>query len=210
MYLIDKDYFIKSIAVPNVEEPSSDNALELEISIDKYARQFLQFTLFNVLFTELDSYITNGVLSNAAPQKWLNLVNGCDYTVGDVTYTWKGLLVGDGLYKSSILAHYTYLNHYQNDINTQLGQIVIEPKNGVNVNPTEHLVTIHNEYVEMYQGNTCTHPTHYFHSGVLFVDYYGSNHNNGYVSYLQFLMDNKIDYPNISANYLSYQNQLGL
>lgn len=210
MYLIDKDYFIKSISVPNVEEPSSDATLELNISIDKYARQFLQFTLGNVLFTELDSHITNGALDVLAPLKWLNLVNGCDYTVDDVTYTWNGLLVEQGLYKSSILAHYTYLNHYQNDINTQLGQIVIEPKNGVNVNPTEHLVTIWNEYVDMYQGNTCNYPTHYFHNNVLFKDYYGANHNNGYVSYLQFLTDNKVDYPNISAKHLSYQNQLGL
>jgi len=210
MYIVDKTYFIKSINVPNVAEHNADELVSLNTSIDKYARQFLQFTLGNVLFTDLDNNVTLGVLDVGAPQKWLNLVNGCEYIINGKTYTWNGLIFEQGLYKTSILAHYTYLNHYQTDINTSLGQIAINPKNGVNVNPTEHLVSIYNEFVEMYQGNSCNEPIQYYRNETLFTDYYGNGNNSGYVSYLQFLIDNKVDYPDVSAQGLAYKNQLGI
>lgn len=211
MYLIDKTYFLKSIAVPNIEEHNSIELVALNTSIDRYVRQFLQLTLNNVLFTDLDNNITDGVLSNSAPQKWLNLVNGCTYTKDGKDYTWQGLKYEQGLYKVSILAHFTYLNHYQSEINTPLGQIQINAKNGVNINPTEHLTTIWNEFITMYQGSDCNEPYSHFYNGTLFVDYYGaSQSNSGYVSYLQFLTDNKVDYPGFNAGVLNYKNQLGI
>ena len=60
MYLIDKTYFIKNLHVPNTEEPTSDASTDLDMSIDRYVRQFLQMTLGNVLFTDFDSYVTDG------------------------------------------------------------------------------------------------------------------------------------------------------
>ncbi len=103
MYLIDKTYFLKSIAVPNIEEHNSIELVGLNASIDRYVRQFLQLTLNNVLFTDLNNNITDGVLSNTAPQKWLNLVNGCTYTKDGKDYTWQGLKYEQGLYKVSII-----------------------------------------------------------------------------------------------------------
>lgn len=210
MYLIDKTYFLKSISIPNIEEHNSIELVGLNVSIDRYVRQFLQMTLNNVLFTDLDTNITDGVLSNTAPQKWLNLVNGCTYTKDGKDYTWQGLKFEQGLYKVSILAHYTYVNHYQTDINSPMGQIVVMPKNGINVNPTQHLVEVWNEFVEMYQGSYCNEPINHFYNGVLFVDYYNHDSNNGYVSYLQFLMDNKTDYPEYSARPLNFKNEFGI
>jgi len=209
MYITDKDYFIKSIYVPNVEEHNSEASVELEASIDRYSRQFLKLTLNNVLFSDLDSYITDGVLQLGAPQKWLNLVNGCDYLIGSDTYTWKGLIQTEGLFKESILADYVYLNHYQTEANTMTGQVILEAKNGMHISPTAHLVTIWNEFVDKYQGSTCNQPKQYFHNGILFTDYYG-NRASGYVSYLQFLTDNKEDYPDFAAPQLAYKNSFGL
>jgi len=209
MYLIDKTYFLKSISVPNTEEPTSDASTDLDMSIDRYARQFLQMSLGNVLFTDLDSYIIDGELDALAPQKWLDLVNGVSYTKDGVDYVWQGLKYDLGLYKVSILAYYTYVNHYQNTVNSTLGQVGIDPKNGMIVNPTEHLVSVWNEFVEMYQGANCSNSVTSYHNGVLFTDYYQFK-ENGYVSYLQFLEDNKDVYEGFKANVINFKNSLGI
>jgi hypothetical protein len=209
MYLIDKTYFLKSISVPNTEEPTSDASTELDMSIDRYARQFLQVSLGNVLFTDLDSYIINGELDVLAPQKWLDLVNGVSYTKDGVDYVWQGLKYELGLYKVSILAYYTYVNHYQNTVNSTLGQVGIDPKNGMVVNPTEHLISVWNEFVEMYQGANCSNSVTSYYNGVLFTDYYQFK-ENGYVSYLQFLEDNKDVYEDFKANVINFKNSLGI
>jgi hypothetical protein len=209
MYLIDKTYFLKSISVPNTEEPTSDASTDLDMSIDRYARQFLQMSLGNVLFTDLDSYIIDGELDVLAPQKWLDLVNGVSYTKNGIDYVWQGLKYDLGLYKVSILAYYTYVNHYQNTVNSTLGQVGIDPKNGMIVNPTEHLVSVWNEFVEMYQGANCSNSVTSYYNGVLFTDYYQFK-ENGYVSYLQFLEDNKDVYEGFKANVINFKNSLGI
>jgi len=209
MYLIDKTYFIKNLHVPNTEEPTSDASTDLDMSIDRYVRQFMQFTLGNVLFTDFDSYVTDGELEITAPQKWLNLVNGYAYTKDGIDYVWQGLKYELGLYKVSLLANYTYVNHYQNTTNSILGQIAIDPKNGVIVNPTDHLVSVWNEFVEMYQGANCINGVVNYYDNVVFVDYY-QHKEKGFVSYLQFLQDNKEDYPDFKAGIINFKNSLGI
>mgnify|MGYP003451382017 FL=1 len=209
MLYIDKTYFTKSLSVPNTEEPTSDASIELETSIDRYVAQFLKLTLGNVLFTDLKANTTNGVLNVGAPLKWLNLVNGCNYTLDGKVYTWQGLKYTEGLYKVSLLANFVYVNHYQSTINSQLGQIIIDPKNGVNADYTTHLVSIWNDFVEMYQGLSCNEPQQYYKNGMLFTDYYG-NRESGYVSYLQFLLDNETDYTDVPAGSLEFKNSFGL
>lgn len=210
MYIVDDTYFIKKLSKPNIEEHNSPQRIELESSIDRYARQFLQETLGNVLFSDLDTNTTDGVLNLGAPLKWLNLVNGCNYTVSGKTYTWKGLIYEEGTFKESILAYYVYLNDYQTTVNTQLGQIVLEGKNSMNQNPTEHITGIYNDFVEMYQGSSYNEPSIYYRHNLLIKDYGYGNTNSGYVSYLQFLTDNATDYPDITAGYLKFENRFGL
>lgn len=210
MYIIDKTYFTKKISVPNTEEHNSESAIELNASIEKYARQFLKLTLGNTLFKDLDTYIIDGELDALAPQKWLNLVNGCDYLVGDKTFTWEGLKFTDGSVKQSMLAYFVYLNNYQNTLNTQLGQIVLNGKNSENQNPSEHLTFIYNEFVEMYQGyyeNAHSYRINFINDSCYFRDYYN---NSDYVSYLQFLTDNKVDYPDFKAGLIKFENRFGL
>jgi len=209
MYLIDVSYFIKNLHVPNTEEPTSDAYNELEVSIDRYVRQFLQLTLGSELFFELNSYVIDGELNSSAPQIWLNLVNGCNYTNNGINYTWKGLIYEEGLFKGSILAYYVYCNHFQNTANSILGQVAIDPKNGVVINPTSHLVNIWNEFIEMYQGSCSSSTKTTYYDGVIFEDFF-QNKTNGYVSYLQFLRDNKTDYSNFKANVINFVNNFGI
>lgn len=209
MLYIDKTYFTKQLSVSNTEEPTSDATAELNSSIDRYVSQFLKLTLGNVLFAELKSYTTNGELDDDAPQKWKNLIDGCDYIIDGTTYTWQGLRYTDGAFKVSLLANYVYVNQFNTNINSQLGQVLVEGKNSNVVDSTPHLVSIWNDFVEMYQGSYDCNPQQHYRNGVLFVDYYG-NRQSGYVSYLQFLLDNKTDYPNATAGSIEYKNSLGI
>lgn len=209
MLYIDKTYFTKQLSVANTEEPTSDATAELNSSIDRYVSQFLKLTLGNVLFSELKSYTTDGELDISAPQKWKNLIDGCDYVIDGTTYTWQGLRYTEGAFKVSLLANYVYVNQFNTNINSQLGQVLVEGKNSNVVDSTPHLVSIWNEFVEMYQGSYDCNPQQHYRNGVLFVDYYG-NRQSGYVSYLQFLLDNKTDYPNATAGSIEYKNSLGI
>lgn len=209
MLYIDKTYFTKQLSVANTEEPTSDATTELNSSIDRYVSQFLKLTLGNVLFSELKSYTTDGELDISAPQKWKNFIDGCDYIIDGTTYTWQGLRYTEGAFKVSLLANYVYVNQFNTNINSQLGQVLIEGKNSNVVDSTSHLVSILNEFVEMYQGSYDCNPKQHYRNGVLFVDYYG-NRQSGYVSYLQFLLDNKTDYPNATAGSIEYKNSLGI
>jgi hypothetical protein len=209
MLYIDNTYFIKNLSVPHTAEPTSDASIELDSNIDRYVNQFLKLTLGNVLFEELKTNTTNGELIISAPQKWFNLVDGCNYTKDGTVYTWQGLRYSDGAFKVSLLANYVYLNQYQTTVNSMLGQVSLEGKNGINNDATPHLVEIWNEFVEMYQGIYNCNPQQYYRNGALFIDYYG-NRESGYVSYLQFLLDNSEDYPNVPANSIEYKNSLGI
>lgn len=209
MLYIDNTYFTNKLFVPNTNEPTMDASIELNANIDRYVSQFLKLTLGNVLFEELKGYTTDGELIISAPQKWKNLIDGCNYTKDAVDYTWQGLKYTDGAFKVSLLANYVYVNQFQTTTNSMLGQIALDGKNGILADSTPHLVDIWNEFVEMYQGSSDSNPQQYYRNGVLFVDYYG-NREAGYVSYLQFLNDNKLDYPNVPAGAIEYKNSLGI
>ena len=210
MFIIDKTYFTKELHIPHIEEPTSDASIELDASIDRFVSQFLKETLGNVLFEELKTNITDGELDDDAPLKWFNLVDGCNYTIDGSVYTWQGLKYSEGAFKVSLLANYVYLNQYQNTFNSTLGQVLIEGKNGINADATPHLVSIWNEFIEMYQGSYNSNPIRTYRNGALFVDYFGANNKTGYVSCLQFLKDNEEDYPNVPAHFLEYKNSFGL
>jgi hypothetical protein len=206
MYIIDNTYFNGIINVPNVNEPTSDEADLLNTNIDKYVRLFLQEVLGFEKFEELDSYIIEGQLQPTAPQMWLDLVNGTTYTKDGKNYKWKGLKYDLGTSKISILAYFVYFNQYQNSFNSQIGQVYVEPKNGINANPTEHLTQIFNEFVEMYQGsNDARYKGVYQVNGAMFVDYFGNHSNSGYVALTEFLLHNKEVYE-VEPPFLEFKN----
>jgi hypothetical protein len=206
MYIINQTYFNGIINVPNVNEPTSDEADLLNTNIDKYVRLFLQEVLGFEKFEELDSYIIGGVLQPTAPQMWLDLVNGTTYTKNGKNFKWKGLKYDLGTSKVSILAYFVYFNQYQNSFNSQIGQVYVEPKNGINANPTEHLTQIFNEFVEMYQGNcNARYKGVYQVNDVLFVDYFGNHSNSGYVALTEFLLHNKEVYE-VEPHFFEFQN----
>jgi len=207
MYLIDEANFTREISIPNITSSQSGNAEKLNLYADEKPRLLLQMCLGNVLFAQLDSQVTSGVLIPLADQKWKDLVNGKVY--GDKV--WKGLNYQEGSFKVSLLAYYTYW-HWINDsysINFQ-----IQAKNAENINPTSNMVDVWNKFLEMYQGtNVYIAPRVSTLNGATFVDYFSNTNNSNYVSLIQFLKDNPIDYPSPQLycfESLSNSNSLGL
>lgn len=213
MYIIDETYFIQNLTVPttdNLDVVGTDNTLSQ--FIDKYARLLLKNALGITLFNLFDQDLTDGSLKAGADQIWKDLVNGKTYTDNGVTKVWKGLKFTEGVFKGSVLAHYTYYHWYlwQMSQISNFGEVKGSTVNAINVNENTKLVQIWNEFTQMYQGNSETIGTYSIKNGVPFYDYFSVN-NNEDVSLLQFLIDNDTDYPNALLKHEEgFKNQLGL
>lgn len=212
MYLIDETYFIKELSVPNINEMDSDNLTILKQYTDQYSRQLLQNALGYVLFNDLDSYIDNGVLDVLAPQKWLDLVNGVEYTKDGKQYKWRGLKYTEGLHKSSILAKYCFYHWLKDNVTTitGTGEKSIKSVNADSVNSNQRLVNVWNDFVSEYQGSNTRFPTVWYKGATKVIDWFGSGESLGFVSLIQFLTDNETNYPYATLITYSLQNQFGL
>lgn len=211
--IIDETYFQKQYYVPNVDELNSRNKEDIRQYIETYVRLCLQDALGYVLFKDLEDNISNGNLNSDAPQKWLNLVNGVEYTKNGKTYYWKGLKYKEGAFKMSLLTPYVYY-HWLKDNQSKVmgvGEVVLDAKNGINVNSTQRLVNTWNDFVRLYQEATYEYEkTVYHYRGVKVTDYIGNSTNNNYVSLIKFLYDNDTDYPDAPLKCYKFENQLGL
>lgn len=212
MYIINETFFIGEIQVPNTTELQGDADTNLEYYVDEKVRLFLQKHLGSVLYDDLDSNITNGTLDVGAPQKWLDFVNGCNYTKDDKVYTWKGLQYSEGIIPKSLLANYVFVFWLEDNVSTVLGtgEVRAEAHNAMSVNSTQRLVRSWNKFVEMYQGSQCSNNGNfYFVDGVPFIDYYNVQNSN-YVTMVTFLKDNATEYPDTNLGLYAFKNQLGL
>ena len=214
MYIIDETYFNGGFEIPNVLELNSDAKDNLEAVVNDKSRLFLQEALGYTEFEDLDQYVVNGVFDeNIAPQKWLDFVNGKEYTLNGNTYKWQGLTYLQGSLKKSILTdfcYYYWLEEKQSQM-VGVGEIVFDAKNANRVNSTQRLVRVWNEFVEKNQKqcNSVINGAISFVKGVRFTDYY-SGSSNRYVSLVKYLEDNRGDYPSANPRLYETINQLGL
>ena len=212
MYIITPDYFQKQYTIPNIDEMDSKNATVLEICIDQYVRVCLQNALGYNLWKELDLNITDGVLNTGAPQKWLDLVNGKTYTKESKTFTWKGLIYTDGIYKGSLLVPFVYYHFLKENVSllTGTGEKVLDASNAIGVNSTQRMVMSWNDFVNQYQGQCFNYSVNrYYHDGVLVEDYFTGN-DSEQVNLIQYLEDNQSDYIDAHKRLYNVKNQLGL
>lgn len=211
MYIIDESYFIKELRIPNTNEIDvSDSADPFITWIDKEARQCLQLALGYKLFKELDDNITDGVLDTDAPQKWLNLVNGKDYTKDSKEYNWKGLKFIEGTFKGSLLAYYVYCKwlEFQLSYMSGMGETRGEAVNSMVANSTHRYVALWNTFVEMYQSKSTQTATITLRNGIPFYDYFGEL--GSYVSLIEFLDHHEEDYPNADKREFKFLNTFGI
>lgn len=219
MYLIDKTYFQGVLKIPNIDEMNSTALTNLEELIDSEPRLILRNCLPTEQFTNLDSYIdqTTGVLDPSSPQKWLNLVNGIEYTNQYGTQSiWKGLIYSEGKKKQSMLAWITYYYYLAQEVSflSGVGEVRAEAKNAFCVNSTSRLTTTWNTFLSMYQGNynPCFCGLNYElnHIGLYRWDKWNRTISNYEISLLQFLSENPTDYPDLKPVIYQSQNVWGI
>lgn len=212
-YIIDETYFQREYYVPNVDELNSEAYNELTQFIDGKARLLIKDALGYELFKEFDSYVTSGNLSETAPQKWINLVDGVEYELNGETYYWNGLKRIEGAFRSSLITPFVFYHWLESrqSVMTGVGEVVVNSKNAVNVNGNQRLTKTWNDFVSQYQ-ETDKHeynPNIFYQRGVRVVDWL-SDRDGDFVSLIKFISDNSEDYQNAALKRYKFKNQLGL
>lgn len=215
MYLVDRTYFIRELAIPGIDEMNSQSLTDLNLFIDEYVRELLEKkALGYTLFAEFDSYVVDGSLPavpedpdpDTVPTKWRNLVNGCTYTKDGETVRWDGLLFTRGAFKQSPLANFVFCQwlQWQATTLTSVGEKTVQAKNAVDATSVYRYVNIWNKFIEMYQGNF--EPVTYMQDGCLVTDYYRGDS----IDLLTFLSDNATDYPDAAMIGYEGKNSFGI
>jgi hypothetical protein len=205
MYLLSATDFTGEVFVPLIDEAQSIELNALVEVVDRVCPDLVESALGYELFKEYSSYIVDGQIDGDAPAKWLNLVNGVEYTKNGTLMKWRGL--------RDVLRYWAYWNYRMQTYSRLAGTgglVVTEAKNAVTLNPTEGLVTTWNRFLEFYQqANADSGPIVYEKRGIRFTDYFGKQ-PNGRVTLLDFLTDNPESYPNALCTTFEKQNQWGL
>ncbi len=216
MFLIDHTYFSQELNIPNNQEEKTygtTNENSFDSYIDRYTIDLLQKALGIALFNEFNSFIQNGVLNDSAPAKWKHLVHGAELTINDKKYYWQGLLVKNGLFKKSLLANYVYCKWLENDTTqvTGVGEVKGQAINTQNVNSSDRLIRIWNDFVVQYQGGDVhiSQPTKTVYKGVLFEDYYFANQQDNNLSLLAFLQLSD-EFEEVNPYVFELKNYLGI
>lgn len=214
MYIInDTDFQAPKREIPNLDEADSKAFAELELLIDEKCRLLLLDFLTVDQFQDLDSYLVDGMFpedTSGIPQKWIDLVNGVEYTKNDINLIWNGLIYSKGTYKGSLLADYVYYYWLETQASymTGVGDAKGQPKGAVLVNPTQRLINTWNEFVKQYQSDL------YGNWHLRFPIYWAWDdrcvRGGNEVSLIQFLSDHEEIYPNANRKFFEVKNQLGL
>lgn len=201
MYIINDTYFqAPKYLIPNLEESDSKSFTELERIIDEMCRFFMRSILTTDELQDFNSYLVDGLFptdTTGIPQKWIDLVKG----KGD----WLGLIQTNGTSKKSLLVDFVYHEWLiqNNTYITSFGDTKANPKGAENVNPTQRIVNVWNDFVEQYQTDS-TDP-HMF-----YVNSYCLATGRKEQSLLQFLELNSSDYVETKRPIYSIKNQLGI
>lgn len=220
--LIDSTYFRETNLVANIDEVGIV-ATPVNESLDHFIqvgeRDVLSFAFGWEMWLDFESYITNGI-SPETPAHYLLIINGSVYLKNGKKCFWPGLI--DPLKKESLLADYIYCI-YRQDHETQTtgtGEDKIDSKIGHSVSIVPKVTRAWNQFIEKLHGGFRSNPSGYTPEGSPYwltnnggVDYYGINRKSGQVSLVQFLFDNKADYPLLDQNYRrfgEFKNELGI
>lgn len=216
MAIIDNTYFEKGYAyIPNNKNinasPSGSPSVssELDFFIDEYERELLINALGVTLYNELQTE-----LPTPTAQKWIDLVDGKDYTISSKTKRWNGL---KGANMQSLIMFYVFCQYLRNDnstyLTTGIGQSTAN--NAERSDPSPKYVKSWNLFLRQYQGDL------YYNdyprvvtnrSGMMGLDYYGNDSVE--VNLYQYLTDqNDLDdtsFPDFEFRFYESYNTMGI
>jgi len=221
--LIDETFFKGNLYIANVDEPDPDNLLytDLKSFIERSEEEVLSFAFGVKMWLDFkERYKAD---PENLPENYKAILNGKHYTKiynGEPKdLYWKGLVQREE--KESLLAYHVYVSYQNNNVTqtTAFGQTKVDNKIGVQVPITPKVTRIHNEFLEMLHGGIRTDRSGLTYEGNPYwdlgrgIDYFGIYNRSGFVSLMQFLLDNAQDYPLLEFNYSKFgtlQNDFGL
>lgn len=141
MSLITTDYFNLDINVPDV----GSTYATISDYIDRYEPEILRKLLGETLYQDVAAY---DPLTSS--QAIIDLVAGKDYTVGDYTVSWKGLINTDDYI--SLIAYYVYYWYVRDQISrlSVTGFVSNTHENAQNASPAKHLASVWYKMRELY------------------------------------------------------------
>ncbi len=213
MAIIDNTYFTKGwLFIPNNKdinaEPTASPSAQsgIDFFIEEYERELLLNALGVTLFNDL--------IANPSTTKWVELIDGKDYTINSKTKRWNGL---KGANMQSLIAFYVYCQYLRNDNSTYLTTGIAQntANNAERSDPAPKFVKSWNRFLSQYQGNGYNYgyPTViYNRSGMRGLDYYGQD--NVEVNMFQYLTDQNelipTDFPDFEFKFYETYNTLGI
>jgi len=216
--IIDTTYFEHgNLFIPNnkdlsVEPVGSPTVItNLDSFITRYERQLLLNALGVTLYDKLQVALLD--LENSE-KKWIDLVNGTNYTnINGNVKRWIGL---KGFDKQSVIAFYIFTEYLRDDNETYAttGVVKNDSKNATNKSATPKFIKAYNQFIESYQGcvsvNSPVIVVNGF--GTIGYDWYGSGGVD--VSLLRFLTEsnelNETAYPDFEFMFYYNHNSLGI
>lgn len=218
--LIDSTYFKETNILANVNEPGVNNRVndELDQHIRLGEKEVLSFAFGWEMWLDFNQYINNGIAPET-PALYLLIINGTTYLRDGKKHYWPGLIQPET--KESLLADYVYCTYRSENVTqtTGTGEKSLDTKVGRTVSMIPKVVKVWNKFIDKLHGGFRDRPDGYTPEGKPYwfvnsgVDYYGINRKSGEVSLVQFLFDNKDDYPLLDANYRrfgEFKNELGI
>jgi len=216
---IDNTYFNGELTIPNSQSyPNSTidgNKVSLSQFIEEYEVELMTYALGYDLYSEfVEVFENNGDLKPGVDQKWVDFVNGKEYTIDGKKYKWKGLRYSEGTMKKSLIADYVYckfLENYQVTL-AGTGMQSESSKNSYKASAIPKIVSTWNGFMNKYQGEQggiypkIVSTTYGSSVGIDWM----TNRTAGYVSMYQYLMDMEEDFPNLEMGLFSAKNSFGL
>ncbi|NAW50777.1 hypothetical protein GNY06_05060 [Elizabethkingia argentiflava] len=211
--LIDNTYFSNWNDIPNLNEPDPNNRVNGLLSdiIQQAEKDVLLLAFGYEMLEDFRKYIKpEGGLADDAPNGYKDIVFGKSYTKEihgeQKKCIWFGLL--EEYPKSSLLADYAYFlfKTHKATQTTEFGEAKVNPKVGRTVSSTPKIVRSWNTFLEKFQGNFIRDADGFTLEGAGYafvnggVDYYGVEEHCGRVSFLQYLHDNRSDYPLLNGD----------
>lgn len=198
MALINSDYFINDIALPNLEEVQNT----FEDVMDRYQEQYMKYLLGYDLYKLFDTTILGG---EPYDQIWDDFINGAEFSFEfcgkTVTQMWNGLVNGEEI---SLLSYFTYYEYRKNNASTttSINDVQGLPENAVKVNDVPKRSNAHNKGLELYGEIPL------FAGFDKYSDTY--EYYNDEPSAYNFLNANRADYPTWRFKPLGRTNSFGI
>jgi hypothetical protein len=213
MAIIDNTYFVNGwLFIPNNKDTNAEpvGSPSAQSGIDFFITEYERELLLNALGVTL----YNDLIANPSTQKWVDLIDGKDYTIDSKTKRWNGL---KGANMQSLIAFYVYCQYLRNDNSTYLTTGIAQntSNNAERSDPSPKFVKAWTRFLSQYQGNYYNngYPTViYNRSGMVGLDYYGQD--NIEVNMFQYLTDQNTleptDFPDFEFKFYETYNTMGI